>query len=73
MGTVEFVGQAPYALPMTQHTKAIVVGDTVELHIRLLTNPRSLETVIVRLTASQALLLAGQLASESAKAGRTRE
>lgn len=61
MGDVQFVGQAPYALPMTQHTKVLSVGDMVEARIRLLTNPRSLEDVIVMLTVDQALLLASQL------------
>jgi hypothetical protein len=61
MGTVSFVGQAPYALPVTQHTKAFAVGDMVEAHIRLLVDPSHLESVILTLTQSQAVLLVQQL------------
>ena len=61
MGTVSFDGQAPYALPMTQHTKTYAAGDMVEVHILLLVDTRNLENVIVTLTASQSVLLASQL------------
>jgi len=67
-GTVQFVGQAPYAMPMMQHTKVFSVGDTVEAHIRLLTTPRTLEDAIVTLTANQALVLAGQLSAAASEA-----
>ena len=60
-GAVQFVGQAPYAMPMTQHTKVFSVGNMVEVHIRLLTDPKHLEDAIVTLTANQAALLADQL------------
>lgn len=73
MGDVQFAGQAPYALPVTQHTKAVVAGNMVEARIRLLTNPRTLEDVIVTLTANQALVLASQLtmaANEALAANR---
>ena len=68
MGTVSFDGQAPYALPVTQHTKAVVAGDMVEARIRLATSPRTLEDVIVLLTASQASVLASQLAAAAGEA-----
>jgi predicted thioesterase len=53
---------------MTQHAKAIAVGDTVEVHIRLLTSPRQLETAVLVLTSGQAQLLSQQLAVEGVKA-----
>jgi hypothetical protein len=62
MGEVRFVGQAPYAMPMTQNTKAFADGGMVEARIRLLTGPATLEDVAVLLTANQALLLSDQLA-----------
>jgi hypothetical protein len=68
MGNVSFDGQAPYALPMTQHTKVHAAGDMVEAHIRLLVDPRSLESVIVTLTPNQAVLLASQLGTAAAEA-----
>jgi hypothetical protein len=61
MGEVQFVGQAPYAMPMTQHTKVFSVGDTVEAYIKISPDHRTLEDVVVTLTREQALLLAQQL------------
>ena len=66
MGSVQFSGQGPYALPMTQHTLAHAVGTSVEVHIRLLsnpTNPQSLSTAVVTLTVEQARLLVSQLSA----------
>lgn len=61
MGTVSFDGQAPFALPVTQSTKATVVGDRVEACIRCLTTPRNQEDVIVSLSPHQAIALSSQL------------
>jgi hypothetical protein len=61
MGNVLFDGQAPYAMPVTQHTKAFAVGDMVEAHIHVLVDTRQIESVIVTLTQPQAVLLAQHL------------
>ena len=68
MGEVKFDGPAPYALPATQQTRAFAVGNRVEAHVLLLVDPRTPENVIVTLSASQALVLAEQLARAAADA-----
>lgn len=63
MGSVQFVGQSPYAMPIAQETRAIASADAVEARIDLLTTPSSRGTVILTLTPLLALQLAGQLAA----------
>ncbi|HWY14725.1 MAG TPA: hypothetical protein VNX86_06255 [Rhizomicrobium sp.] len=58
MGTVQFVGQPPYAMPMPLNVKAYAARDGVDMHIRVEVGSRSLQNITISLTIDQALLLA---------------
>jgi hypothetical protein len=66
MGTVQFAGQGPYALPVLQSSTALSVGDMVEARIRLLINSE-METLVLAMTANQATELAAYLNDAAGK------
>jgi hypothetical protein len=72
-GTLSFGGLGPYVVPVSQSSKAIAAGTTVELHIRFLVDGNRMETLLVPMSADQAVELAGSLgmaAGEALRKGR---
>ncbi len=61
MGTISFDGLGPFVAPVSQSSRAIASGPMVELHIQFLRDGKQLETILVPMSANQAVDLAGQL------------
>lgn len=69
--SIQFLGSGPFDLPAAQSAKASAGTDAVTLSFRFLMNPSQLGVVRIAVLNSQALELAGAIASAVAKSSKS--